>query len=89
MVGFDAKVLLDGVCTACVTTLFVWLTINGLADDGRGTLLSQDPPWPQMIGEQRRSISVDHYTNSCGYRFVLSYARLLYSSLKKPELTQG
>lgn len=78
MVGFEAKVLLDGVCVAYVTTLFYshphiveWLT-----DGCRGTSLSQDPPWPQMIGEQIRSMPAVHYTNTGGYRYVLSYAYL-------------
>lgn len=53
MVGFEAKVLLDGVCIACVTAPLVSLpTMNRLTNDGRGTLLHQDPPWPQTIGEQ-------------------------------------
>lgn len=73
--GFEAKVLLDGVCVACVTLLLVSLpTMSGLTNSGRGTLLNQDPPWPQMIGKQTRSYSAVHYTNSIGSRYVLSYA---------------
>ena len=53
MVGFEAKVLLDGVCVAYVVVLHEsLLTVSWLTNDGRGTLLNQDPPWPQMIGEQ-------------------------------------
>lgn len=52
MVGFEAKVVLDGVCIAFVTVLLVLLpTMSWLTDDGRGALLNKDPPWPQMIGE--------------------------------------
>ena len=74
MVGFEAKVLLDGVCVAWVTMLLVLSpNMSWLTKDGSGTILNQDPPWPQMIGEQTRSISADH-ANSDGYRYVLSYA---------------
>ena len=52
MVGFEAKVLLDGVCVACVIMPLVPLTfVSLLTNNSRGTLLSADPPWPQMIGE--------------------------------------
>ena len=51
MVGFEAKVLLDGACVAFVTALLDLMTIvSSLTNRVRGTLLSQDPPWPQMIG---------------------------------------
>lgn len=65
MVGFEAKVLLDGVCIACVTVLLDSLpTMSRLTNDGRGTLMNQDPPWPHMIGKQTRNISAVPYTNS-------------------------
>lgn len=52
MVGFEIQVLLDGVCIACVIVLLALLpTMIWLTDDCSGTLLSQDPPWPQMVGE--------------------------------------
>ena len=77
MVGFEAKVLLDGVCVACVTMLLILLAGGSwLTNDGRGTLLSQDPPWPQMIGERPGSISSVHDTNLDDSRYVLSYACL-------------
>ena len=52
MAGFEAKVVLDGVCIAWVTKLLVpFPTMSWLMNDGRGIVLNQDPPWPQMIGE--------------------------------------
>ena len=51
-------------------------TMNWLTNDDRGTLLSQDHPWPQTIGEQTHSIFVVHHTNSGVHRYVLSYACL-------------
>ena len=75
--GFEAKVLLDGVCIACVTVLLVSLTGRSwLTNDGRGTLLGQDPPWPQMIGERSRSIPSVHDTNPGHSRYVFSYGCL-------------
>ena len=78
MVGFEAKVLLDGVGVAFVTSLLQshHHTVGWLMNDCRGTLLNQDPPWPQMIGEQTRNISNAKFTKVGGYRCVLSYACL-------------
>ena len=74
MVGFEAKVLIDGICLACVTMLLISLTIvSWLTINSRGSFLSADPPWPQMIGEQIKDISAVYYTDSGGYRYVLSY----------------
>ena len=51
-VGFEAKILLDGVCVAYVIMPLCFAGLSELADERpRGTLLSADPPWPQMIGE--------------------------------------
>lgn len=52
MVWFEAKVLVDGVCTACVLVSLgplpdLWLTMLG-----SGMLFNTDPPWPQVIGEK-------------------------------------
>ncbi len=51
-------------------------TMNLLTNDDRGTLLNQDHPWPQTIGEQTQSISAVHHTDSGVHRYVLPYACL-------------